>query len=84
MIEFIPEGVCMLVSAISSSQNSLPLNPLSYINVKGSDTEASPDFYSPSNTESPECKECRLYYNINQWKHFCHKQIASGNLDIIA
>lgn len=84
MIKFIPEGVCMLVSAISSSQNSLPLNPLSYINVKGSDLEILSGFYTPLNTGNTECKECRLYYNINQWKHFCHKQIAAGNLDIVA
>ena len=84
MIKFSPKGVCMLVSAISSSQYNLSSNPRSYVNIKGSDLETVSDFYTPSKTESPECKEFRLYYNINQWKHFCHKQIAAGNPDIIA
>jgi len=74
----------MLVSAVSSRQNSLLIMPKSYVNIKGSEAETGSDIYIPSNTESPECKDCRLYYNINQWKHFCHKQIAAGNLDIIA
>lgn len=84
MIKFFPEGVYMLVSAISSSQDILSVMPKSYINIKGSESETGSDIFIPSNTESPECKDCRLYYNINQWKHFCHKQIAAGNLDVIA
>ena len=74
----------MLVSAISSSQTSLPASPLSYLNIKGSDVETALDFYTPLIKDSTECKECKLYYDINQWKHFCHKQIAAGNLDVIA
>ena len=26
----------------------------------------------------------QVYDNINEWKNFCHKQILSGKLDIIA
>ena len=75
----------MLVSAISQNPYSsyTSFQPW-YVNVRGSETEIASDIYAPTDPKTEECSSCKLYYNINQWKHFCHKQIEAGNLDVIA
>ena len=74
----------MLVSAISSNlYGAYCDNQSCYVNIKGYDTETASEVYTPAGNEQADCTECKLYYNINQWKHFCHKQIAAGNLDVI-
>jgi len=70
----------MQVSAISSIPYGTGLDyQFLYISNNGNDIEASLD-----NPTSSSDKEGKLYSNINQWKHFCYKQIDAGILDIIA
>lgn len=71
----------MQVSAISSNSYTASnyFQPWA-LNSKGCDAETNFNIYTPETAIS----DYYLYYNINQWKHFCHKQIAKGNLDVIA
>ena len=72
----------MQVSAISSIPYGTYSNSQSwYVNAKGNDAETASDINTPDDID---CADCKLYSNINQWQHFCHRQIAAGNLDIIA
>lgn len=66
----------MLVSAISANSKMLSLNS-SYINTRGNDNTG-------ETTSNNSSSNSDVYKNINEWKHFCHKQIDKGNLDIIA
>ena len=69
----------MLVSAISATHNQV-VKPVNYgfINSRGGDVNID----NPSNNPKSDDKE--VYKSINEWKAFCHKQIAGGKLDIIA
>lgn len=70
----------MQVSAISSNiYGTSDYSQTGYINSRGYDAEMLLYTY----TSATDLSERSLYYNINQWKHFCHKQIAKGNLDFI-
>ena len=70
----------MQVSAISSIPYGTGLDyRFLYVSDSGNNIEASFD-----NSTSSSDKEGKLYSNINQWKHFCYKQIDAGILDIIA
>lgn len=71
----------MQVSAISSNSYSTSDGSQAwFINSRGNDADMSFSAYTPAYVTS----EYNLYYNINQWKHFCHRQIEKGNLDVIA
>ena len=37
----------------------------------------------PENQDA-EAENLKIYASINEWKNFCHKQIANGHLDVIA
>lgn len=66
----------MLVSAISANSKMVSLNS-NYINIRGNDN-------STETTSNSTGSNSDVFKNINEWKHFCHKQIAKGKLDIIA
>ena len=43
--------------------------------------------FNSYNTTPKRCtsiEKLGLYDSINEWKDFCHKQILSGNFDVIA
>ena len=84
VVEFSQKGeFYMLVSAVTSCCQSV-YNLKS--NTRGSENCADTSFSSlnaPSRLNS--CRElAKVYDSINEWKHFCHKQIVDGELDIIA
>ena len=85
MVKFPQKGVYMLVSAISSIPYGMYSNSQTwYVNSKSNETETTPDNFTPSDNETADCTDCKLYSGINKWKHFCCKQIDAGNLDFIA
>lgn len=74
----------MLVSAISATHNqNLRLVNYGFINSRGGDSGTDtinvPSIATPTNNNEGED-----FNSINEWKAFCHKQIANGKLDIIA
>ena len=77
----------MLVSAVSA--NHFQSNKISQneIKVKSEPTENNAELSFNSlapNKKVASIERLSLYNSINEWKDFCHKQICSGNLDIIA
>lgn len=78
----------MLVSAISAthSQISQPVN-YAFINSRGGENGADPTFNNfviTNRKAGLAADDNDIYKSINEWKAFCHKQIASGKLNIIA
>lgn len=71
----------MLVSAISANST------IKTLNTKGGDNNGDAAFSSLTSyakRSNLENEMTGLYDSINEWKSFCHKQILSGKLDIIA
>lgn len=78
----------MLVSAISANYNQVarPIN-YGYINSRGGDNNADTtvnSFITSRRKDGADNNGTDVYNSINEWKDFCHKQIAGGKLDIIA
>ena len=77
----------MLVSAVSA--NHFQSNKIAEVNIKNEPTqpenngELSFNSYALSKKGS-SIEKLSLYDSINEWKDFCHKQILSGKLDVIA
>ena len=83
MIEFShKKGVCMQVSAITTSSQNIILN--TRINTKGVENYAESSLAFDSNKSLSRLNEAKLFDNINEWKSFCQRQITDGKLDIIA
>lgn len=76
----------MLVSAISENFYNASNVFNKNINACKKDTFGETSFNSlnPYYKKSFNSDRTRLYYSINEWKNFCHKQILSGKLDVIA
>lgn len=77
----------MRVSAISAL--SYPTTYYVYpIKAKNTDNNSDTTFNSLSSYQKknePDNKDLnKIYQTINEWKDFCHSQIAKGKLDIIA
>lgn|GEM_PF-7088951 len=73
----------MQVSAINANTKNLSAETVSSVNIKGFDDfqDSALNIYASLNNKQTDDSE--LYYNIRLWKHFCQKQIAAGNLDIV-
>lgn len=91
MLEFrYKKGGCMLVSAISANLYQAyrsAYSPSAVINNRGSETPTETAFNSLASYPEITKKEnetAKIFDSINEWKIFCHKQIANGKLDIIA
>lgn len=70
----------MLVSAISANRTMTALNAgYNHINSRGGDNSGE----TTSNVNAPKDLS-KVYSSINEWKRFCHSQIANGKLDVIA
>lgn len=69
----------MLVSAISATHNQI-VRPVNYgfVNSRGGEGNADTPNINPKSDDK------EVYKSINEWKAFCHKQIAGGKLNIIA
>lgn len=74
----------MLVSAISANNYQTSVN--TNVNTKGNDNYVDKAFNSSpiSSKKNTIEKDCKVFDEINKWKHFCHQQISEGNLDVIA
>lgn len=75
----------MLVSAVSTNRHSSH-NSTRMVNdgEKNNNTEMafnSLTLFSKKNNNTKDLS--KIYESINEWKLFCHKQIAKGKLDII-
>ena len=89
MIKFLQKEVTMLVSAISANRQNVGLmsSPYASVNTRGGDNAGDATFNSLTsyaNRSTLDNKIPQLYDAINEWKYFCHKQIANGKLDVIA
>ena len=73
----------MQVSAITA--NTYPAyHSYSFVNVRGLEIPQEPasDTYTPSSKGNPN-SDIHMFEEINDWKRFCHNQIAEGKLDYI-
>ena len=68
----------MQVSAINLDNLQKSNKTQTKINVKGFDNYK---FLYPFNKNKKDMQ--KVYYDINLWKFFCHKQILEGNFDIL-
>lgn len=78
----------MLVSAISATHTQA-IRPVNYgfINSRGGDNGVEStvnNFVAPKRRVNEPSNDAEVYNSINEWKSFCHKQIAGGKLNIIA
>lgn len=78
----------MLVSAISATHTQA-IRPVNYgfINSRGGDNGADTavnNFVTANRKANASNEDAEVYSSINEWKAFCHKQIAGGKLNIIA
>lgn len=78
----------MLVSAISATHTQA-IRPVNYgfVNSRGGDSGADTvvnDSATANRKSKGSDKDSDVYTSINEWKAFCHKQIAGGKLNIIA
>ena len=79
------KGVYMLVSAVTLNQaHTFSKLQNSQISSKGYDTDYIYENNTPSANGYADFPDSKLFYYINQWKHFCYHQIEKGNLDVIA
>ena len=74
----------MQVSAVSA--NSFQTIYKKKVNSRGMDNYADNfnNFNTLKNQKIVKNEKAELYNAINEWKYFCHAQIAKGKLDIIA
>jgi len=76
----------MRVSAVSAI--SYPSTYYVYpIKAKSSDNSSDTTFNALTSYQKknePEKDLNKVYQSINEWKAFCHSQIAKGKLDVIA
>lgn len=69
----------MLVSAISATHNQTVKSVnYTFVNSRGGETNADTPVVNYKNNDK------EVYKSINEWKAFCHNQIAGGKLNIIA
>ncbi len=75
----------MLVSAVNANLfQSKKIAENNVINNESAPVDKSNETTFNSAQNNPSRDNLDLYNSIIEWKHFCHKQILKGKLDVIA